>query len=152
MPTCLIAYQFDISYVCRFLSILAAMIIICSDIRSTTGRMLVYMLHINAECLPTARLTASALASPIAICFLIAPSQQLSRVRLDSIISNNTKMAAKKDMRRLDLGKQCFIWLHISVTVADIESRPAIPYIEPPTSKNDADVSGMELLCQRMLW
>lgn len=114
MPTCLIAYQFDISYVCRFLSILAAMIIICSDIRSTTGRMLVYMLHINAECLPTARLTASALASPIAICFLIAPSQQLSRVRLDSIISNNTKMAAKKDMRRLDLGKQCFIWLHIS--------------------------------------
>ncbi|ODM18414.1 hypothetical protein SI65_06285 [Aspergillus cristatus] len=30
-------------------------------------------------------------------------------------------MAAKKDMRRLDL---------------------AIPYIEPPTSKNDADVSG----------
>jgi len=54
-------------------------------------------------------------------------------------------MAAKKDMRRLDLGKQylCFA-SQLTTTVADIESRPAIPYIEPPTSKNDADVSGTE--------
>lgn len=62
-------------------------------------------------------------------------------------------MAAKKDMRRLDLGKQCFyLASHLTITVADIESRPAIPYIEPPTSKSDADVSGTELLCQWMLW
>lgn len=60
-------------------------------------------------------------------------------------ITFNTKMAAKKDMRRLDLGKQylCFA-SQLTTTVADIESRPAIPYIEPPTSKNDADVSGTE--------
>lgn len=58
-------------------------------------------------------------------------------------------MAAKKDMRRLDLGELTSLWVSPfsqNVVLLTSESQsPAIPYIDPPKNKDDADVSGTGL-------
>jgi hypothetical protein len=45
-------------------------------------------------------------------------------------------MSSKKDMRRADLGE----WTLIPVIAVNLTT-PAIPYVDPPKSSSDADIS-----------
>lgn len=61
-------------------------------------------------------------------------------------------MATKKDQRRLDLGKATtriygLLWVlrdSAMLTFSGVRSLLAIPYVEPPKDKNDADMTGTD--------
>ena len=52
-------------------------------------------------------------------------------------------MASKKDMRRADLGNPTLTSLSVQKLT---RTSPAIPYVDPPKSSSDADISSTRIL------